>query len=58
MSKCLKVLDCEMLNISVFGTAALPLVTFFKESIDAASNNGNECALEIYYLELEADGQT
>lgn len=58
MSKCLKVLDCEMLNISVFGMAALPLVTFFKESIDAASNNDNECVLEIYYLELEADGQT
>lgn len=58
MSKCLKVLDCEMLNILVFGMAALPHLMLFKESIYAASNNDNEWILEIYCLELEALGQT
>lgn len=47
-----------MLNILVFGMAALLLLMLFKESMHAASHNDNEPELEIYYLKLEAAGQT
>lgn len=57
MSKCLKVLDCEMLNIFVFGMAAPLLLMLFKESVHAASNNDNECVLEIYYLDWKLLGR-